>query len=178
LMEGPWERLKRFWAVFVCSLFSLVILLGVFYFDLAKGWVLLSLVPPLALLFERKLAPLFGAVVFYLFLLGAVLPYLEGHRHYRELGSFIRELDPKGELKTYQVGHFNHNLPFYAKRKIIRDQAPEKGSIVIFELGSFDRCMPLKTFELYKGSESRLFKFMLDTKRKKNFSQFGVCLYF
>jgi hypothetical protein len=88
------------------------------------------------------------------------------------------ELDPKGELKTYQVGHFNHNLPFYAKRKIIRDQAPEEGSIVIFELGSFDRCMPLKTFELYKGSESRLFKFMLDTKRNKNFSQFGVCLYF
>jgi 4-amino-4-deoxy-L-arabinose transferase-like glycosyltransferase len=178
LMEGPWERLKRFWAVFVCSLFSLVILLGVFYFDLAKGWVLLFLVPPLALLFERKLAPLFGAVAFYLFLLGAILPYLEGHRHYRELGSLIMGLDPKGELKTYQVGHFNHNLPFYAKRKIIRDQAPEKGSIVIFELGSFDRCAPLKTFELYKGSESRLFKFMLDTKRKKNFSQFGVCLYF
>jgi len=63
-------------------------------------------------------------------------------------------------------------------RKIIRDQAPERGSIVIFELGSFDRCMPLRTFELYKGSESRLFKFILDTKRKKNFSQFGVCLYF
>jgi 4-amino-4-deoxy-L-arabinose transferase and related glycosyltransferases of PMT family len=178
LMEGPWERLKRLWAVFVCSLFSLVILLGVFYFDLAKGWVLLSLVPPLALLFERKLAPLFGAIIFYLFLLGAVLPYLEGHRHYRELGSFIRELDPKGELKTYQVGYFNHNLPFYAKRKVIRDQTPEKDSIVVFELGSFDRCAPLKTFELYKGSESRLFKFMLDTKRNKNFSQFGVCLYF
>ena len=178
LMEGPWERLKMFWAVFVCSLFSLVILLGVFYFDLPKGWALLSLVPPLALLFEKKLAPLFGAVAFYLFLLGAILPYLEVHRHYRELGSFIMELDPKGELKTYQLGHFNHNLPFYAKRKIMRDQAPEKGSIVVFELGSFDRCTPLKTFELYKGSESRLFKFMLDTKRKKNFSQFGVCLYF
>jgi 4-amino-4-deoxy-L-arabinose transferase-like glycosyltransferase len=117
LMEGPWERLKRFWAVFVFSLFSLVILSGVFYFDLAKGWALLSLVPPLALLFERKLAPLFGTVVFYLFLLGAVLPYLEGYRHYRELGNFIRELDPKGELKTYQVGHFNHNLTFLCKEK-------------------------------------------------------------
>jgi 4-amino-4-deoxy-L-arabinose transferase-like glycosyltransferase len=95
LMEGPWERFKGFWAVFVCSLFSLVILLGVFYFDLAKGWVLLSLVPLLALLSERKLAPLFGAVAFYLFLLGAILPYLEGHRHYRELGSFIMGAGPK-----------------------------------------------------------------------------------
>jgi hypothetical protein len=85
-------------------------------------------------------------------------------------------------LGAFQV--WQPNEAFYADasrrmlRNIIRDQAPEKGSIVVFELGSFDRCMPLKTFEVYKGSESRLFKFMLDTKRKKNFSQFGVCLYF
>jgi hypothetical protein len=54
------------------------------------------------------------------------------------------------------------NEAFYADasrrmlRNIIRDQAPEKGSIVILELGSFDRCTPLKTLELYKGSELRL----------------------
>lgn len=61
---------------------------------------------------------------------------------HRELGSFIMGLDPRGGLKIHQVGHFNHNLPFYAKRKIIRDQAPEKGSIVIFELGSLDGVHP------------------------------------
>ena len=85
-------------------------------------------------------------------------------------------------LGAFQV--WQPNEVFYADasrrmlRNIIRDQAPEKGSIVVFELSSFDRCVPLKTFEVYKGSESRLFKFMLDTKRKRNFSQFGVCLYF
>ncbi|MFZ8863172.1 MAG: hypothetical protein ACO2PP_22065 [Thermocrinis sp.] len=85
-------------------------------------------------------------------------------------------------LGAFQV--WQPNEAFFADasrcmlRNIIMDQAPEKGSIVVFELGSFNRCTPLKTFELYKGSESRLFKFMLDTKRKKNFSQFGVCLYF
>jgi len=77
------------------------------------------------------------------------------------------------ETKDFITPIYNWEL-----RNIIRDQAPEKGSIVIFELGSFDHCAPLKTFELYKGSESRLFKFMLDTKGKRNFSQFGVCLYF
>jgi hypothetical protein len=77
------------------------------------------------------------------------------------------------ETKDFITPIYNGEL-----RNIIRNQVPEEGSIVIFELGSFDRCVPLKTFELCKGSESRLFKFMLDTKRKKNFSQFGVCLYF
>ncbi len=178
LTEGPWEGIKKLWAIFVCTLLSVVILLGIFYFDLSKSWALLSLVPLLALWAERKLAPLVGALALYFFLLGALLPYLEQQRHYKELGRFIKELDPKEDLKTYQVGHFNHNLPFYAERRIVVDQKPQKGSIVIFELGSFGECKPLITFELYRDSESRLFKFMLDTKRKKNFSPFGVCLYF
>ncbi|WP_448587288.1 ArnT family glycosyltransferase [Thermocrinis sp.] len=178
LMSGEWERIKKWNGVFISLAFGVLILATVLYFDLNKAFLLLSVLPIFFLKLDGKYAPAMAIMAFYLFLAGGLLPYLENFRPYRELGNLVKELDPKREYKTYQVGHFHHNLPFYAERKIIKDKTPEKNSLVIFEMGSFEGCEPIKKFYMYKGSESRLFKFLTDAKRNKNFSEFGVCLYF
>jgi len=177
LINSPWERIKRWNGIFVSLLLFALTTVAVLYFELNKVFILLSIVPLLFLKVEVRYVPAVAMVVFYVFLAGAILPYLETFRKTKNLGEFLKELDPKREYQTYQVGHFHHSLPFYAERKIIRDQTPEKNSLVIFEIGKFDGCEPVKKFYLYKGSESRLFKFLMDSKKNKNFSEFGVCLY-
>ncbi len=177
LINSPWERIKRWNGIFISILLFALTIAGVLYFDLNKAFIILFFIPLLFLKFDVRYAPAAGMLVFYVFLAGAILPYLETFRQTKSLGKFIIELDPKGEYKTYQIGHFHHSLPFYAERKILRNAMPEKNSLVIFEIGKFDGCEPIRRFYLYKGSESRLFKFLMDSKRGKNFSEFGVCFY-
>lgn len=177
LIKSPWEKIKKWNEIFISVLLFALTTAGVLYFDLNKAFIVISLIPLIFLKFDIKYAPAIGMLIFYVFLATAILPYLETYRQTKNLGQFIKELDPKGEYKTYQVGHFHHSLPFYAERKIIRDQTPEKNSLVIFEIGKFDGCEPIKRFYLYKGSESRLFKFLMDSKKGRNFSEFGVCVY-
>jgi hypothetical protein len=103
--------------------------------------------------------------------------YLEKFRHYREVGNYIKTLDPKGSLKVYELGYFHHNLPFYADRKVIRNKMPEGQAVVIFKLGAYQSCQPMKVWKLYTSSESRFLVFLLDTKRGKRFDNFGICIY-
>jgi len=178
LVGQDWEKIKRWNGVLITFILCILMAIGIFYFNLNRVFLLLCVVPVLFLIFDKKYAPLVGVMALYALLAGAILPYLETFRSTKSLGEFIKELDPEGKFKTYQVGHFHHSLPFYAERNIIRREMPQKPSIVIFEIGSFAECEPIKTFYLYKGSESRLFKFLMDSKRGKNFSEFGVCFYF
>lgn len=173
------RRFKEVSLAFLGFLLTLVlIVVGVFYkFSL--------LLPPLLLL---SLAPFFLKRVIYfpasagfsflLYLSAVVLPFVENYRPYDEIGKFVKSLDPQGKLKTYEIGHFHHNLPFYADRVIIRDKKPseiEAPAIVLFKVGSFE-CKPLKEWKLYTSSESRFFKLLLDVKRGKRFEDFGVCI--
>jgi len=106
-----------------------------------------------------------------------LLTNLEEKRKAKELGEFIKLLDPKSSMLVYEVGHFHHSLPFYAERRIIRDKEPQKGSIVVYKSGTFEKCQPIKSFRLYTGSESRLFKLLMDGRKGKNFEDFFVCIY-
>ncbi len=177
LVSSSWEKLKRYSSYFLSIFISLVCLILIFYFNLDFKFLLLFLFLPFFLWKYTKLAPAYAMVMFLLVFNLGLLPWLENYRHYKDVGSFIRSLDPQGRVETYQVGHFNHNLPFYAQRKIIRNQEPQKGSIVIYKEGSFLECEPLKTFRLYTGSESRLLRFIQDTKKGKNFHDFHICIY-
>ncbi len=177
LKDSEWHRIIKVSTLILTLLISLILIILMFYLELDSLYLLLFFFPIFFLLKERKLAPLAGAIAFIFLMDTGVLTYLEDFRKYRELGNFVASLDPENRLKTYQVGYFHHNLPFYAKRRIIRDEKPERNSIVLFEIGSFDGCNPLKTWRLYTSSESRFVTYLLDTKRNKRFKDFGVCIY-
>lgn len=177
VLSHDWQRIKNHSSLLISLLLSLAIVVGTFYFSLSYALLLLSLLPLLVFFKDYRLSPLAGGIALVLFLKLGIAPYLEEKRKVKELGFYIRELDPSGSLPTYQVGGFNHSLPFYAERRIYRNVEPKKGSIVVYREGTFEGCEPKKSFVLYTGSESRLFKFLLDSKKNKNFSTFFVCLY-
>ncbi len=177
LLSEDWERLKKFLSLVVSLLVALAVLFAVLFFSLNP--LILTLLPLPFLLFLRdyRLAPAMVGILIVVLLKFGLLPALEEKREVREVGEFIKMLDAKASRPVYEVGHFHHSLPFYAERRIIRDSQPERGSVVVFRLNSFEGCEPVGTFRLYTGSESRLFKFLMDARKDKNFADFGVCLY-
>lgn len=177
LLNTTWKRLIASSSLFLTTLLSLTIVIAVFYFGLNKLFLLLTLLPFLVLPKNYALSPLVGGIAFLVFVNAGLVEYLEKFRHYREVGNYIKALDPKGGLKVYELGYFHHNLPFYADRKVLRDEKPEKPSIVLFKMGSFNDCKPLQVWKLYTSSESRFLVFLLDTKRRKRFEDFGICVY-
>lgn len=177
VLSQDWEKIKRFISLFLSGFMMFALLLSGFLFSLNPAFLLLLPLPFLVYLKEHRLSLAMSGFVLVVFLKLGLLTYLEGIRNVNKLGEFIKELDPNRSIPTYQIGHFHHSLPFYADRRIIRGDVPQKGAIVIFASGSFDRCEPIKTFRLYTGSEARLFRFLMDTKRGRGFVDFGVCLY-
>jgi len=177
LSNDSWNKVKRYSLYILSSIVTLVSVVVIFYFDLDLTFLVLF-IPALYVLWKDvRLLPAYCMVVFLLIFNLGLLPKVENHRQYREVGNYIKSLDPSNAMKTYQVGHFTHSLPFYADRRIIRNQEPQKGSVVVYKDGSFGECIPLKTFKLYTASESRFLKFLLDTKKGKNFHDFHVCIY-
>ncbi len=137
--------------------------------------LLLGLVP----IFLRRPVyfPAFAGFAFLFYLSAVILPFVERYRPYDEIGRFIKSLDPEGKLRTYEVGHFHHNLPFYADRVIIRNKKPSEikpPAIVLFKEQSMN-CKPIREWKLYISSESRFFKFLMDINRGKRFANFGLC---
>ncbi|WP_461828735.1 ArnT family glycosyltransferase [Aquifex sp.] len=178
LQENFLERFKKISLIFLgFLLITATAVVGVLYkFSLLLiPLLLLGLVP----VFLKKLVyfPALAGFSFLLYLSAVVLPFVEQFRPYDEIGRFIKSLDPQGNLRTYEVWHFHHNLPFYADRVIIRNKKPSEvkpPAIVLFKEGSMN-CEPLKGWKLYTSSESRFFKFLMDIKRGKRFARFGLC---
>ncbi len=177
MVSEDWTKIKKYSSLFISLLIALTLLIAVFFFSFPFYFLVLLPLPFLVFYRNYRLSPAVAGILLVVFLKFALLPQLEEKRKVKDLGEFIKGLDPKGEVPSYELGYFHHSLPFYAERVIIRDKEPQKGSLLIFPLGSFEGCQPIKTFTLYTGSESRLFKFIRDAKRGKNFKEFGVCLY-
>ncbi len=177
MLSSDWEKLKRLMSFVPSFLIVAIYFAGVFLFSLNPLLLVLSPLPFILLLRDYRLAPAMAGVLVVVLLKLGLLPELEERRKVRELGEFIKKLDGNASRPVYEVGQFHHSLPFYAERKIIRDKEPEKGSLVVFKLGSFEGCRQIETFRLYTGSESRLLKFLVDARKDKNFADFGLCLY-
>ncbi|MCY0889797.1 MAG: hypothetical protein OWQ51_02240 [Pyrobaculum arsenaticum] len=177
ILSQDWERLKRYAILLLLSLISIALAVGIFLFSLPFAFLLIIPLPFLLFLKDHRLSPALAGMMFIVLLKFGLLTDLEEKRKVKELGEFIKKLDPKSAMPVYEVGHFHHSLPFYAERKIIRDKEPQKGSIVVYKSGTFEKCNPIKSLRLYTGSESRLFKFLMDARKNKNFEEFFVCLY-
>jgi len=178
LMDEKFIRLKSFSLIFLGVIGIIAMVLMGFYFKfhwILLIFILLSLTP--ILLRKLVLFPAFAGFFTLLYLSSVVLPFVENYRPYREVGAKIKELDPQGKLRTYEIGFFHHNLPFYGDRVIVRKKKPEKvesPAIVLVRKKVYD-CKPIATWKLYTSSESRFFKFLMDIKRNKRFDEFKLC---
>lgn len=177
MLSQDWERLKRYATLLLLVLISTALAVGIFIFSMPLAFLLLIPIPFLLFLKDHRLSPALAGIMFIVLLKFVLLTNLEEKRKAKELGEFIKLLDPKSSMLVYEVGHFHHSLPFYAERRIIRDKEPQKGSIVVYKSGTFEKCQPIKSFRLYTGSESRLFKLLMDARKGKNFEDFFVCIY-
>ena len=171
------EKVKKLSLTFLWSILILATLWLSLYFKFSPLVFLLIPLSILPFVLKRlELLPAFGAFAFLFYLSSVILPYVENFRPYREVGEQIRKIDPEGKLRTYELGFFHHNLPFYADRVIIRRaKEVKKPAIVLARKGSF-KCDPVKNWKLYTSSESRFFKFLLDIKRGKGFDEFFLCV--
>ena len=181
LSSGAWKKAVLFSSLFI----SLLALVGVwvlaFLFSLNLPILLVSSLACIGFLLRKNfsLAPAGAGFGLLLYLSGALLPVVEEHRPYRNIGKKISEIDPSGEMRTYEVGAFHYNLPFYADRVILRNAPPEsiKPPALVLVRENLIECKGVHSWKLYKGSESKFFKFLRDIKRGKNFHDFKLCIF-
>ncbi len=115
----------------------------------------------------------------YIFMIG-LLPQLETHfRRYDEIGMLIEEHVMEKDLPLLVEGRMFHNLPFYAERKVIKNQTPtdmeayptDQPLLIIVE-DQFD-CFFAEEQLLWEGylyghpSESRFLMFMIDALKQE-----------
>ncbi|MDQ7039189.1 MAG: glycosyltransferase family 39 protein [Aquificota bacterium] len=92
----------------------------------------LSLLAVVPLVFkELRLFPAYCGVALLIFISSSLLPLVEEKRPYRDIGEEIKRIDPRRELKTYEIGKFHENLPFYADRVILRREPSEGPAILL-----------------------------------------------
>ncbi|HHJ63840.1 MAG TPA: glycosyltransferase family 39 protein [Aquifex aeolicus] len=181
LSSAPQGRVVGGLSLLLSALMILAVLASAVLFSLNLPLLLLSLTVALLPLLRRelRLAPACAGFSLLLYLSGAILPHLEAYRPYREIGERIREVDPRGELRTYEIPAFHYNLPFYADRVVVRGARLEdvKGKALLLIREDLAECRPLGEWELYRGSESRFFKFLMHIRKGENFERFRLCIF-
>ena len=133
---------------------------------------------------DIKLTPFLATILFLLMFVISVLPKIEKYRPYDKIGQAIQEnLIPK-RIPLIIENKFFHNLPFYAKRKVLRDYPLEKilsykkprlALILKKDLKHFKNPVILWKGKLYDGgSESQFAKFFKAVIKAENgdFSKF------
>ncbi len=176
LLSQSLKKFKDIASVFLGVLLIIALTIIAIFYKFSLLLIPLMLIALIPVFLKRLyLFPATSGFAFLLYLSLVILPFVEKYRPYKEVGEYIKSL---GNLKTYEIGYFHHNLPFYADRVIIRKaKRVEKPAIVIYRRNSFKGCEPLKSWKLYISSESRFFKFLMDIKRGKRFDEFKVCVF-
>jgi len=181
LSSAPSGRVVGELSLLLSGLMILALLASGVLFALNFPLLLLSLIVAFLPLLRRelRLAPACAGFSLLLYLSGAILPHLEAYRPYREIGERIREVDPRREMKTYEIPAFHYNLPFYADRVVIRGARLEdvKGKALLLIRSDLVDCRPLGEWKLYRGSESRFFKFLMHIRKGENFERFRLCIF-
>ncbi len=180
LSSGDYKRVLIPVSMFLTFLMVIAVWVGALMFKVDLFTLLLCTLIGLFPLLRKdfRLAPATAGFSLLLYLSSVLLPLVEGHRYYREIGKAIREIDPAGTVKTYEIGAFHHNLPFYADRVIVRDAKPEdiEGRAIVLVKDDLIRCQPVDRWKLYGGSESRFFRFLTDIKKERRFYEFKLCI--
>ncbi len=165
-----------FYSTFLIPVILITILnLGIVYtFRLDYMLYIIAVFPVLYLLRYRDvfLSPFLSLMATFLIFVISLLPLVENFRPYDRIGQIINDNVPEKNIPLLVEGYFWHNLPFYAKRKVIRD-VPTKEIIKLSEKRPFLALLKEDTVHhinnkeilwsgrLYrKGSESRFAVFL------------------
>lgn len=180
LAEGEWRKVLVPSSIFLSLLMILAVWIGAFMFEVSVPYLLLITILTALFLLKKsfELSPAVAGFGLLLYLSSVLLSSVEAHRPYRDIGNRIKEMDLSGDLRTYELGAFHHNLPFYADRVIIRNARPEdiKPPAIILVKDGLLECEPVGRWRIYRGSESRFFKFLTDIKRGRRFDDFKLCI--
>ncbi len=177
LSNSPWKKTLAVSSLLLSILMIIAILITALTFELNVIVLLFCTILPMLFLVKRRFeyAPAVAGFSFLLYLSTVLLPAVERYRPYREIGERIKELDPEVRMKTYEIGAFHHNLPFYADRVILKDRHVE-GEAMVLVRGDLLDCKAVGVWKMYTSSESRFLKFLKDIKRGRNFYDFKLCI--
>jgi 4-amino-4-deoxy-L-arabinose transferase-like glycosyltransferase len=119
---------------------------------------------------DLKLTPFLSFILLLLMFVVSVLPKIEKYRPYDKIGQAIEDNFIPQNVPLIIENKFFHNLPFYAKRKVLRDyplqkiidyKKPKLALVLKKDLNYFKNAQILWEGKLYnKGSESQFAKFL------------------
>ncbi len=160
----------------------------IYIFDLSKLHYLLAILPTVIALRYRDVFfyPFISFLITFMIFTVSILPIVEKYRPYDSIGIIINDNFPEKSIPLIVEDKFWHNLPFYAKRKVLRNYSikqileynKNKPLLAIVSENSLKKIKGAEILwsgYLYKkGSESRfaiLLKYILKAE-KGDFSGF------
>ncbi|RMD45189.1 MAG: glycosyltransferase family 39 protein, partial [Aquificota bacterium] len=102
----------------------------------------------------------------------SILPIVEKYRPYDKIGMIINDNVPEKNIPLIVQDYFWHNLPFYAKRKVIRDYSIDK----IVEYGKNKPVLALVNEEGLKKIKNSKILWKGKLYRKGSESRFAILL--
>ncbi len=109
-------------------LISLLDIAIIYFFKLDYMYYIFA-VFPVVYIFRYKdvlLAPFISMLLTFFIFTISILPLVEKYRPYDRIGQIINDNVPEKNIPLIVEGYFWHNLPFYAKRKVLRDYSIEE----------------------------------------------------
>ncbi len=169
------------WAVSIVLVFSLVKMkLPTYIFSAYPAFSLIvgAFVSSKDILKKLFYAVFFVSFIIYFVLVVFVMSYVESFRPYKQIGKILR--DQKDNI--YELGLFHQNLPFYARKPVLKTKDPYQRGILIGPKNEVKLCKDLLwQGYIYNGSESRFFVFLRDilefdkAKQKGMWQTYVIC---
>jgi hypothetical protein len=176
---------KYLWylSFFVATITITVLNLGIVYlFKLDYFYYIFCVFPFLYLIRYKdyKLLPFIAILMTFLIFAISLLVKVEHYRPYKEIGRIVNEKVPDRSIPLIIENRFFHNLPFYTKRKILRDYSSnqileyQNNHKYILALVEENTLKKLNNVEvvwsgyLYPDSESRFAVFLRNVYKAEN----------
>ncbi len=180
--EGFKKYIWNFSLLFPTLIIVVLNFLIVYLFKLDYLYYLVSLFPILYFLRykEIRLLPFTAILTTFLIFTVSLLVKVEKYRPYKEIGYIINYNVPDRKIPLIIEGRFFHNLPFYAKRKVLRDYSlegiekfkKENGYLLALvnedSLKKIDNVKVIWSGYLYSESESRFAIFLTNIYNIEN----------
>ncbi len=100
----------------------------IYLFKLDYIYYLVALFPAAYIIRYKdfRLSPFVAIMTTFLIFTVSILPLVEKFRPYDKIGQIVRDNVPEKNIPLIVEGYFWHNLPFYTRRKVLRDYPIEK----------------------------------------------------
>jgi hypothetical protein len=173
--QKKWKKILYYSTFLVPTVAFIVATIGIVYaFDLDFMYYWIAIFPLIYIIRfkEIRLVPFISALIFFFVFTVSLLPKIEYFRPYDKIGEAVRDNFIDKNIPLIVESYFWHNLPFYTKRKVLRDYslqeikdyAKDKPLLALIkeeDLKYFPNSNVIWRGRLYiKGSESRFAVFL------------------